>query len=71
MLKTEDRLLLCDEDRVFKNIYGLNNWNLKGDKSRGGWYKTREILDKGHEWILKQVKESDYVEGAMLDSQQV
>ena len=49
---------LRDEDRVFKNIYGLSNWNLKGDKSRGGWYKTREILDKGHEWILKEVKES-------------
>lgn len=60
-LVTKNRRLftsLRDEDRVFKNIYGLNRWGLNGDKSRGGWYKTKEILDKGHDWILKEVKES-------------
>ena len=25
---------------------------------QGGWYKTKEILAKGHEWILKEIKES-------------
>ena len=25
---------------------------------RGGWYKTKEIIEKGHEWILNEVKES-------------
>lgn len=49
---------LKDEDRVFKNLYGLHDWSLKGDMARGGWYKTKEILLKGHEWILKEVKES-------------
>ena len=49
---------LKDEDRIFKNLYGRNDWNLKGDKTRGGWYKTKQILDKGHEWILNEVKES-------------
>ena len=49
---------LRDEDRVFKNIYGLNPWHLKGDMSRGGWYKTKEIMNKGHDWILNEVKES-------------
>lgn len=49
---------LRDEDRIFKNIYGLNDWGLKADMRRGGWYKTKEILEKGHEWILKEVKES-------------
>ena len=49
---------LRDEDRVFKNLYGLNNWTLKGDMKRGGWYKTKEIIEKGNEWILNEVKES-------------
>ena len=49
---------LKDKDRVFKNLYGRENWNLKGDISRGGWYKTREIMDKGSDWILNEVKES-------------
>ena len=46
--------LLRDEDRVFKNLYGLNDWQLKGDMKRGGWYKTKEIMEKGHEWILNE-----------------
>ena len=25
---------------------------------QGDWYKTKEILLKGHEWILKEIKES-------------
>ena len=49
---------ISDSDRIFKNLYGRNNWNLEGDISRGGWYKTKNIIEKGHEWILKEVKES-------------
>ena len=52
------RTLLQDENRIFKNLYGRDNWNLKGDMRRGGWYKTKEIMEKGHDWILKEVKES-------------
>ena len=33
---------LTDQDRIFKNLYGKNDWGLKGDMSRGGWYKTKE-----------------------------
>ena len=51
-------LHLEDEDRIFKNLYGQNNWGLTGDIRRGGWYKTRHIIDKGHEWIQNEVKES-------------
>lgn len=31
---------------------------LKGALSRGDWYKTKEILLKGHEWILNEIKVS-------------
>eukprot|EP01134_Creolimax_fragrantissima_P006262 CFRG6262T1 len=49
---------LKDEDRIFTNIYGFHDWKLKGAQARGHWYKTKEILDKGHEWILSEVKAS-------------
>ncbi|KAF9979494.1 NADH dehydrogenase flavoprotein subunit 1, partial [Modicella reniformis] len=49
---------LSDEDRIFTNIYGFHDFKLKGAQQRGDWYKTKEILLKGHEWILNEMKES-------------
>ncbi|XP_078334975.1 NADH dehydrogenase [ubiquinone] flavoprotein 1, mitochondrial-like isoform X2 [Crassostrea virginica] len=49
---------LKDEDRIFTNLYGRHDWKLKGAKSRGDWYKTKEIILKGHEWILKEITTS-------------
>ncbi|OQV19901.1 NADH dehydrogenase [ubiquinone] flavoprotein 1, mitochondrial [Hypsibius exemplaris] len=49
---------LKDEDRIFTNLYGRHDWKLKGAMARGDWYKTKEILLKGHEWILNEVKKS-------------
>merc|ERR1712142_206254 len=49
---------LKDEDRIFTNIYGRHDWRLKGALKRGQWYKTKEILLKGHEWIIDEVKKS-------------
>jgi len=49
---------LPDEDRIFTNIYGRHDWRLKGAMSRGHYYKTKEILLKGHEWILDEIKKS-------------
>lgn len=31
---------------------------LKGALKRGDWYKTKEILDKGVDWILNEIKVS-------------
>lgn len=49
---------LKDEDRIFTNLYGRHDWKLKGAMQRGDWYKTKEIVNKGNEWILQQIKES-------------
>lgn len=49
---------LKDEDRIFTNLYGKHDWKLKGAMARGDWYKTKEILNKGVDWILTEVKES-------------
>merc|ERR1712168_106045 len=49
---------ISDEDRIFTNIYGRHDWRLKGAMSRGQYYKTKEILLKGHDWILNEIKTS-------------
>ena len=49
---------LKDEDRIFTNLYGRHDWKLKGAMSRGDWYKTKEIVLKGSDWILKEIKDS-------------
>lgn len=49
---------LKDQDRIFTNLYGRHDWRLSGAQARGDWYKTKEILLKGQDWILQQIKES-------------
>lgn len=45
---------LADQDRIFTNLYGRHDWRLKGALKRGDWYKTKEILNKGTEWIISK-----------------
>lgn len=45
---------LADEDRIFTNLYGRHDWRLKGAMKRGDWYKTKEILTKGSDWIISK-----------------
>lgn len=43
---------LSDCDRVFTNLYGRHDWRLAGALKRGDWYKTKEILNMGSDWII-------------------
>ncbi|KRF97459.1 uncharacterized protein Dwil_GK27171 [Drosophila willistoni] len=49
---------LADADRIFNNLYGRHDWRLKGAQKRGDWYKTKEILQKNHLWIINEMKTS-------------
>merc|ERR1712156_312944 len=49
---------LSDQDRIFRNLYGRHDWRLKGALSRGDWYKTKEIVSKGADWIINEIKAS-------------
>lgn len=42
---------LADQDRIFQNLYGQNSTSLKSAMKYGDWYKTKEILLKGHDWV--------------------
>ncbi|OMJ09960.1 NADH dehydrogenase [ubiquinone] flavoprotein 1, mitochondrial [Smittium culicis] len=49
---------LKDQDRIFTNLYGIHDFKLKGALARGDWHKTKEIILKGEDWILKEMKDS-------------
>jgi len=49
---------LKDQDRIFTNIYGRHDWGIKGSMARGDWYKTKEIVLKGSDWIINEIKAS-------------
>jgi len=49
---------LKDQDRIFQNLYGRYPPDLKHAKKMGDWHKTKEILLKGHDWIISEIKAS-------------
>jgi NADH-quinone oxidoreductase subunit F len=50
--------MLADKDRIFRNLYGLHDWGLKGARGRGAWDGTKKILELGREGIVNEVKNS-------------
>lgn len=51
-------MLLEDKDRIFRNIYGFHDSGLEGARKRGAWDGTKFFIDKGHDWIISEVKTS-------------
>jgi len=50
--------MLADKDRIFRNLYGFEDWRLKGAKARGAWDGTKKLIENGSEWIIDEVKAS-------------
>jgi NADH-quinone oxidoreductase subunit F len=50
--------MLGDADRVFTNLYGLHDPGLDGARCRGDWDGTKEILAKGRDRIIEEIKAS-------------
>ena len=50
--------MLEDKDRIFTNLYGLQNWQLEGARQRGAWNGTADLIRMGSEWLIQQVKDS-------------
>lgn len=49
---------LKDEDRIFTNLYGFNDPFLKGAQKRGDWHRTKDLVTKGSDWIVNEMKKS-------------
>jgi NADH-quinone oxidoreductase subunit F len=50
--------MLADQDRIFTNLYGQGDWRLDGARRRGDWDGTKELILKGRDWIVNEIKES-------------
>jgi len=49
---------LLDSNRVYTNLYGEYPVDLYSSESRGDWYRTNDILLKGRDWIINELKVS-------------
>lgn len=50
--------MLQDKDRIFSNIYGHQGADLAAAKTRGDWDNTADLIKKGRDWIIEEVKAS-------------
>ncbi|MFV0243536.1 MAG: NADH-quinone oxidoreductase subunit NuoF [Qingshengfaniella sp.] len=50
--------MLKDEDRIFTNLYGMKDRSLAGARQRGHWDGTADIIAKGRDWIIDEMKAS-------------
>jgi len=50
--------MLSDRDRIFTNLYGWFDWRLPEAKKRGDWDGTKDLILKGRDWIVNEVKAS-------------
>jgi NADH-quinone oxidoreductase subunit F len=50
--------MLQDKDRIFTNLDGLQGPDLESAMARGDWDRTRDLIAKGRDWIVAQVKDS-------------
>jgi len=51
--------MLQDKDRIFTNLYGDFGRDIQSAKTRGDWKDTKEIIAKGKDWIINEVKLSE------------
>ncbi len=51
-------MALSDKDRIFTNLYGLQDWRLQAARKRGNWDGTKAILERGRDAIIEEVKTS-------------
>ena len=50
--------MLRDEDRIFTNLYGMRDRSLDGARRRGHWDGTADLIARGREAIVDEMKAS-------------
>jgi NADH-quinone oxidoreductase subunit F len=51
--------MLKDEDRIFQNLYNDRGSDVESSKKRGDWTNTKDLILKGRDWIINEVKISE------------
>lgn len=49
---------LKDQDRIFQNLYGRQGADLTSAKKIGDWHRTKDIILKGDDWLINEIKAS-------------
>ena len=50
--------MLKDQDRIFQNLYNDLGPDIASSQKRGDWTNTKELIDKGRDWIINEIKDS-------------
>ena len=50
--------MLADQDRIYTNIFGWESFSLEAARKRGDWDNTKDIIAKGKDWIIEEMKKS-------------
>ena len=51
--------MLKQEDKIFKNLNNELGWEIDNAIKRSDWKDTKDIISKGREWIISEVKTSE------------
>ena len=50
--------MLKEKDKIFSNLYGFESPSLESAKKRDDWSNTKEIIQKGSDFIVGEIKNS-------------
>ena len=51
--------MLKPEDKIFKNLYNELGWKIEDSIKRDDWKDTKNLISKGRDWIINEVKASE------------
>ena len=51
--------MLKPQDKIFKNLYNDLGWEIDSAIERDDWKDTKNLISKGREWIINEVKTSE------------
>ena len=51
--------MLKEENKIFKNLYNEQGWELENALNRDDWLDTKKIIEKGRDWIINEIKASE------------
>ena len=54
-----EKIMLKPENKIFKNLYNELGWEINDALNRDDWKDTKELILKGREWIINEVKTSE------------
>ena len=51
--------MLKEENKIFKNLYNDYGWEIDNALKRDDWKGTKELISKGKDWIINEIKVSE------------